>query len=594
MLFRSPTPCDDGNLCTKNDICKSGKCTSEPVQCDLKVCAKPGLCDPLEGCKYEPMPKNVDCDDKNPCTYDSLWASDGMQTDRCDGFGTCVSGAPKNCDDAKLCTDDSCDPKSTAIPQGKKQGCEYKNNVVACNDGDPCTQGELCTDGACALPPAATPVSCDDGNACTLDSCVSSANPPFGYVQGCNNKALAIDCNDGDICTTGDACKDGACAGKPVDCDDQNVCTTEKCNSKSTQTNPDGSGKGCEYAPVVGQNPCGGFAECSSEAIPKCVFPPGQHFLISELYFGAPENAADDFVEIHNPTDKTISLEGYALQWRPFDSVDNKAWLDWVVLPKDQTVNPHGYLLVAAQAAVPGAKTDVVVPGLSLLAKDAVTGKPAVSDGLPKAGFQLRIIDKAYLLTHDFVCVSVSTAKTTCNAGSTAAPATTKAVMADALFSDFNTANSMERKASATSTRDSMFLHAVESLAGNDWDTDSGDDFVLRWAPEPQNSLKVYEPACKGSCPDGKVCSYEADPTKSACKADQFCAAGCGVGEVCNAGNGHCEPALASAVFSEIYPGDDAPYVELYAGCDNKSYCSNVDGKLVVDWSGFEIGRAHV
>ena len=48
-------------------------------------------------------------------------------------------------------------------------------------------------------------------------------------------------CDDGDACTSLDACNAGTCAGTPYNCDDSNVCTTDSCNGDGTCTNANNS-----------------------------------------------------------------------------------------------------------------------------------------------------------------------------------------------------------------------------------------------------------------------------------------------------------------------------------------------------------------
>ena len=52
----------------------------------------------------------------------------------------CQPGPTNTCDDANVCTDDSCDPVS---------GCVHTNNSGACNDGNACTTGDTCRGGVC-------------------------------------------------------------------------------------------------------------------------------------------------------------------------------------------------------------------------------------------------------------------------------------------------------------------------------------------------------------------------------------------------------------------------------------------------------------
>ncbi len=71
---------------------------------------------------------------------------------------------------------------------------------------------------ACATDPAL----CDDGNQCTDDVC-----EPF---TGCTNAARTGACEDGDLCTLGDACNAGVCVpGPPRECQDGDPCTLDSC-----------------------------------------------------------------------------------------------------------------------------------------------------------------------------------------------------------------------------------------------------------------------------------------------------------------------------------------------------------------------------
>lgn len=107
---------------------------------------------------------------------------------------------------------------------------------MPCEDGDQCTISDQCWQGECI---AGGPVSCKDGNICTDDSC----DP----ATGCFFPANTMPCDDGDACTTGDACADSTCVpGEPTDCDDLNPCTDDFCLPESgCGTTPVADGDGC-------------------------------------------------------------------------------------------------------------------------------------------------------------------------------------------------------------------------------------------------------------------------------------------------------------------------------------------------------------
>jgi hypothetical protein len=213
--------CDDGNACTLGDYCAGGACKYKTVEdcSDNNVCTTDG-CDPGDGCFY--LLNTVACDDGSACTV----------ADACKG-GQCAGGKLLACDDGNPCTDDSCDPKS---------GCVHVNNKQSCDDGNACTTGETCSAGKCV---AKTPVSCDDGNVCTTDSCL----PDSGCLHADNTNP----CDDLNLCTNGDVCAAGSCVpGPAITCNDGNECTDDSCDPAL----------GCQYAPAV--SACDDGSVCTS------------------------------------------------------------------------------------------------------------------------------------------------------------------------------------------------------------------------------------------------------------------------------------------------------------------------------------------
>ncbi len=103
------------------------------------------------------------------------------------------------CDDGSACTIDSCQPA---------KGCQFAalKPGSKCEDGTKCTTGDLCDiKGACL----GKKVNCDDGNKCTDDLC----NPGSGKCTSINNSSP---CNDGDMCSADKACSGGACKTIPI------------------------------------------------------------------------------------------------------------------------------------------------------------------------------------------------------------------------------------------------------------------------------------------------------------------------------------------------------------------------------------------
>ena len=174
--------CDDGNQCTA-DACKAAE----------KTCVN---------AKYD-----------GPCDADASACTEG---DACTG-GVCLPGKTKICDDGKPCTLDSCDKVTGLCSQVPDDG-------KACDaDGNPCTEGDSCTLGECV---AGKAKPCDSGKPCVSAEC----DP---VKAGCvfKNKADGAACDDNSPCTAGDACDAaGACSGVGQTCDDGNACTLDSCD----------------------------------------------------------------------------------------------------------------------------------------------------------------------------------------------------------------------------------------------------------------------------------------------------------------------------------------------------------------------------
>ena len=244
--------CDDGSLCTAQDACTLGVCAGKPVSCDDADPCTDGACVSGKGCVVawndalcddgDPCTigdqcgegacqgKGVKaCDDGNPCTADNCAAKVGCQHtptpgacddgnvcttgDKCDQ-GVCFGSKLMKCDDANLCTADACHPKT---------GCLHQAAALKCDDGEPCSIGDYCAGKVCK---AGTALKCVDGNPCTDDSCKPG--------QGCLFAHNQAGCDDGNACTAGDGCVQGACKpGKLVVCNDANPCTVEWCEAET-------------------------------------------------------------------------------------------------------------------------------------------------------------------------------------------------------------------------------------------------------------------------------------------------------------------------------------------------------------------------
>lgn len=242
-----PDICDDNNMCT-TESCPNGPsdtkgCKFTPVVCaDASQCTL-DLCNPASGCYF---PKK-DCNDTDFCTIDS-----------CNPvvLGGCQH-LPNTCDDGNQCTTDTCNSA-----QAKCQHTDVVDNFCNCQTLDPC-EVIPCMIGTCseALQGQCEqlPINCDDGNACSVDTCDpktgACAHTPVNCdtgdkcvhhlcepVNGCYHVPFDLtpghDCDDGSLCTTDTCAPATGCVNTPLDCSDADYCTDDLCRPASGCFNP--------------------------------------------------------------------------------------------------------------------------------------------------------------------------------------------------------------------------------------------------------------------------------------------------------------------------------------------------------------------
>lgn len=180
----------------------------------------------------------------------------------------------------------------------------------------------------------------------------------------------------------------------------------------------------------------------------------GGSVVISEIQVAGPNGANDEFVELYNPTSSPVDLTGWRLR-KAGPSATN------LVLTMSGTIPAHGYFLVAHP-------TFDGTPEPDLLYTATSSGMTASSTLILYSDSGVTIVDKVGLgSATDFETF----------------PAATPA--AD---------GSIERKASAESTQESLNIGGTEELNGNGEDSDNnGNDFVLRTIAQPQNSASPLE-----------------------------------------------------------------------------------------------------
>ncbi|MSQ82844.1 MAG: hypothetical protein EXR77_08000 [Myxococcales bacterium] len=174
-----------------------------------------------------------------------------------EGLTLCDAVVPS----AEVCNakDDDCDGQSD---EGLGDApCTANNANGSCQGTLTCKNGQ----SACDAPQPATETcngkddncnglideqACKDNNVCTEDAC----NLNLG---GCVFATVTKPCDDGDVCTSADLCKEGKCAGLAVACDDGDPCTADSCLPTGCAHQPQLNGVCDDNNPCTGTDVCG-------------------------------------------------------------------------------------------------------------------------------------------------------------------------------------------------------------------------------------------------------------------------------------------------------------------------------------------------
>jgi hypothetical protein len=122
------------------------------------------------------------------------------------------NGSCGDCAEGTVCTNDLCVLEATATDTGE-DGNETEGEETGEEETGEEETGEEETGEETGEPDGCDGVVCDDGNPCTVGSCVPFSDGTCEFDNGNEGE----DCDDGKICTVGDACVDGICAGEPHD-----------------------------------------------------------------------------------------------------------------------------------------------------------------------------------------------------------------------------------------------------------------------------------------------------------------------------------------------------------------------------------------
>ncbi len=235
------TSCADANMCNGAETCSAGGVcqVAMALGCDDGNACTADSCSAMGGCQHAPVMVGTSCADGNACNGAEL----------CNVGGVCLAGTALSCDDENPCTADGC----TAMG-----GCQYTPVMVgtSCADANMCNGAEVC--GAVGVCQAAAALDCDDGNPCTADSC--------SVMGGCQHTPVGVgtSCGDGNACNGAEICNAGGVClgGTTLDCDDGNACTADSCNvGGGCQHAPVANGTSCSDG-----NSCNGAEMCMAGA----------------------------------------------------------------------------------------------------------------------------------------------------------------------------------------------------------------------------------------------------------------------------------------------------------------------------------------
>ena len=201
--------------------------------------------------------------------------------------------------------------------------------------------------------------------------------------------------------------------------------------------------------------------------------------VISEVYGGGGNSGStykNDFIELYNPTEAAVSLDGWSVQY-----ISAAGTGTWKATNLTGLIASHGFYLIQ-ETAGSGGTTDLPTPDAAgSLALAATAGKIALCN-------TTIVLAGANPVSTEIVDLIGFGKTANFYEGSGPAPAP-------------SSTHSIERKASAASTAETMGSGGAEELFGNGYDSnDNSSDFLTR-TPQPQNSASPAESLLVDSTP---------------------------------------------------------------------------------------------
>jgi formylglycine-generating enzyme required for sulfatase activity len=225
VIAEDGTDCDDDDPCTESDECSVGECVGTPLEVEA-VCVDDDPCTINTRCDVD-----GECAGEPKCTSSLSCVEVICEQGECgtkEEEGFCLIGG--QC--YKNGEDDPEDPCKRCNPEKDKLAFTVKEDGLACDDGNDCSEFGACIDGVC------TDVDhMDDGTFCMSDE--EPCRTGECEAGTCTLVAPLEDgfaCDDGVLCTNQDQCVNGVCTGEQIFCEQNpelpcilSTCGTEGC-----------------------------------------------------------------------------------------------------------------------------------------------------------------------------------------------------------------------------------------------------------------------------------------------------------------------------------------------------------------------------
>jgi hypothetical protein len=271
--------CEDGQFCTTGDSCLEGICQVGSVQKDCSAnSVNVAECDYIPdsiAATFDSFSFTSACDEESDqCTMPPAdWQSQITHT--CDKL---VCGA--ECVNDIECVQTKCVGDSYYTSGACSNQCSCSYNIQNCNDMDgwyATGETQWVPDGQCAEKEQLKKDFRDFTCSVDLGCAYNVTDSQFFDTNVTRNRVDGLACDDGSLCTTGDSCSQGLCAGTPKVCTDDVACTADSCDQETGECvfTPDNAVcdnglycDGAEACDVVAGCVPGAAIDCSMNNLP--------------------------------------------------------------------------------------------------------------------------------------------------------------------------------------------------------------------------------------------------------------------------------------------------------------------------------------